>query len=160
MFLLSETLPTVLNGRLNELVCPLIDGRRTAADIVDSLRDQVSPAEVYYALATLEQRGFIEETVEGIPRGESAFWAAQGIDPVTARERLASRPVTVVAVGNVDAAAGERALRAAGVHLSSEASVVVAITDDYRHSDLDRLDEDCRARGAALVLVKPVGWLP
>lgn len=160
MFLLSETLPTVLNGRLNEIVCPLIDGQRTADDIVETLRDQASPAEVYFTLATLEQRGFIEESVEGIPRSEGAFWSALGLDAPTARARLAASPVSVVAVGLVDTEATERALRDAGVHLLAEASIVIAVTDDYRHAELDRLDEQCRERGAALVLVKPVGWLP
>ena len=61
MFLLSETLPTVLNGRLNELVCPLIDGVRTTDDIVAALKGDTSPAEVYFAIATLEKRAFIEE---------------------------------------------------------------------------------------------------
>ncbi len=160
MFLLSETLPTVLNGRLNELVCPLIDGERTADEIVDELRGRVSPAEVYFALATLEQRGFIEETLDEMPRAEAAFWAACGLDATVARARLAAHPVRVEAIGQIHTEAAEKALRDAGVHLSDSAAIVVAVTDDYRHPELDALDERCRAEGSTLALVKPVGWLP
>ena len=165
MFLLSETLPTVLNGRLNELVCPLIDGVRTTDDIVAALKGDTSPAEVYFAIATLEKRAFIEEVQPEIPASESAFWSACGVNVVTARERLAACPVRVESVGLVDADAAADALRGAGVTVLESgderaASLVVVVTDDYRHRAIEELDERCRAESVPLALVKPVGWLP
>jgi ribosomal protein S12 methylthiotransferase accessory factor len=159
-FLLSETIPTVLNGRLNELVCPLIDGTRTADDIADALRGQLSIAEVYFTLTTLEQRGFIEEAVDEIPVPVAAFWRALDTDPRVALQRLADTPVRVFTIGAVDEAAVVRALESAGVRVSAEADVTIVATDDYRRSEIDAIDADVREKGAALLLVKPVGWLP
>ncbi len=160
VFLLSETLPTVLNGRLNEVVCPLIDGQRSADDIVEELRGEVSPAEVYFALATLEKRGFIEESLDAVPRAEAAFWAACGLDATQARARLSANPVTVVAVGLIDTEATVQALRGAGVQIAAKSRILIAVADDYRHAEIEKLDAECRANGAVLALVKPVGWLP
>ncbi len=51
----------LLKGRLFELVAPLIDSQRSTDDIVKELQTRISRAEVYYALAQLEQRGYIRE---------------------------------------------------------------------------------------------------
>src|ERR1700741_5401197 len=95
-FLLTETLPTVLNGALNERVCPLIDGVRSVDDIVDALRADIQPAQVYYALDLLERRGFVEEADDTIAAAEHAFWHACGLSASVARERLAANPVRLV----------------------------------------------------------------
>ncbi len=165
MFLLSESLPTVLNGRLNELVCPLIDGIRSTDDIVDALKGTVSPAEVYFALATLQKRMFIEEVLPDVPAAESAFWSACGVDVITARRRLQACPVRVESVGLVDASGAIEALRGAGVTVLEPAdprspSLVVVVTDDYRHQAIEELDVRYRGESVPMALVKPVGWLP
>lgn len=159
-FLLSETVPTVLNGRLNELVCPLIDGTRTADDIAEALRGRMSIAEVYFTLATLEQRGYIEESVDEIPVPIAAFWRALDTDPRKALQRLAETPVRVITVGSVDEASVVRALESAGVHVSTESNVTVVAADDYRRGEIDAIDAHVRDAGGTLILVKPVGWLP
>ena len=73
VFLLSEKGPTLLRGRLYELIAPLIDGRRSAEDIVDQLDGRLAAAEVYHALRRLEQKGCLTQANgcsahEGIPR--------------------------------------------------------------------------------------------
>ncbi len=62
IFLVSEIGHSVMNGRLFELVAPLIDGRRSTDDIVEELQAQASAAEVYYALTLLEQKGYLCES--------------------------------------------------------------------------------------------------
>src|SRR5262249_56210941 len=79
VFLLSESEQQLLRGQSFERVAPLIDGRRTAADIVDHLQDRVSAAEVYYALLQMEQKGYLAESDDRLPAGEAARWAIQGI---------------------------------------------------------------------------------
>src|SRR4051812_35901540 len=129
-FLLTETLPTVLNGALNDRVCPLIDGERSVDDIVAALRDQVQPAQVYYALNVLEARGFIEEADDTIPAPEHAFWQACGVAAGVAHERLATNPVRVVCMGAVDEDTFVTALAMAGVHFSEDAEITIVCTDD------------------------------
>jgi ribosomal protein S12 methylthiotransferase accessory factor len=51
-----------VKGRLFELVTPLIDGRRSVDDIVDSMTGRLSAAEVFYAIAMLEQHGYVRES--------------------------------------------------------------------------------------------------
>lgn len=57
--LLSDDEPQLLRGRLYTLVVPLIDGRRTVEEIVSALAGQCSPAEVYFVLYRLEQKGYL-----------------------------------------------------------------------------------------------------
>ena len=52
----------VLKGRVFELVAPLIDGHRSVDELVDALKNCAAPAEVYFALQQMEQRGYIRET--------------------------------------------------------------------------------------------------
>src|SRR5688572_6049971 len=105
VFLISELGHSVLNGDLFEWVVPLIDGRRSADEIVERLQAQASPAEVYYALALLEQKGYLVESDQTpFPSCEAAFWTIQGIDPSMAAHRLAETEVSVTNFGNLAAA--------------------------------------------------------
>ena len=159
-FLLSETVPTVLNGRLNELICPLIDGSRTVDDIIDAVRGEASIAEVYFTLSTLERGGYLEDADAQIPLPQAAFWKAMGTDAATAEARLRACPVRVVPVGDVDASAAVEALLSVGVHVDDEAPTTVVIADDYRRAEIDAIDMRVRSDGGALLLVKPTGWVP
>lgn len=58
----------VLEGRLNVLLTPLIDGRNRVADIVDRLEGHAGALDVHYGLACLEDQGCIVET-EGDDEG-------------------------------------------------------------------------------------------
>src|SRR5688572_17978721 len=57
VFLLSEREHVVLQGRTYCQLAPFLDGRLTADEIVERLADDVSPAEVYYAIERLGQAG-------------------------------------------------------------------------------------------------------
>jgi oxazoline/thiazoline synthase len=59
VYLLTERGHTVLTGRLFALLAPLLDGSHTVGAIIDALGDQVTAAEVYYALMHLEDKGYI-----------------------------------------------------------------------------------------------------
>lgn len=162
--LLTETVPTVLHGQLNELVCPLVDGVRSADEIAAELGDRVSAAEVYYTLNLLEKRGLIEEARGDDRLAERAFWQSCEIDPETAWERLAANPVRVLALG-VDPGAVRSAALAAGLSLAGEEAgdgpeTLLVATDDYRRPELDEIDERARLRGTRWGLVRPVGSLP
>lgn len=162
--LLTETVPTVLHGRLNEVVCPLVDGVRTTDEIVAALDGRVPAAEVYYTLTLLEKRGLIEEAAGEIPLAERAFWQSCEVDPGTARERLAAAPVRVIAIG-VDAESVRTAALAAGLAVVEDdaatgAETLLVATDDYRRPELDEIDARARREGTHWALFRPVGALP
>lgn len=158
-FLLSETVPIVLNGRLNELVCPLIDGKRSADDIAAELSSTVSPAETYFALATLERRGLIIEATPSAESPAGGFWSACGLEPETAEQRLAANPVRVVTVGDVDRHEVERSLGDAGVWVDDTARLMIVAADDYRRPELEVVNREALASRLPWALVKPTGWL-
>ncbi|MEI6622625.1 MAG: TOMM precursor leader peptide-binding protein [Actinomycetes bacterium] len=165
VFLLSEGLPVTLSGRLFELVCPLVDGVRTADQIAAELRDVVPGAEVYYALNLLSRGGHIQEASAAMPTAQAAFWQSCGVDPAAAHARLAAHPVKVAPFGQVDAGGMIRALQGSGIRCADSADnadIVAAVTDDYRDPDLLEFAEQARQSGTRWVAVRPVGlsgWL-
>jgi len=162
VFLLWETGQAVLEGRLYQLIAPLIDGRRSSDEIVEALSDAAPPAHLYYALEELEKRGYLVENDEQLPLGEAALWSLQGIAPGLAAQRLARTSVSVSAVGKVDAGPLCAALAALGVHVTEAGAISIVLTDDYLRSGLKGHNEESLAMGRPLMLVKPVGrqiWL-
>lgn len=55
VLLLCEDTASALHGRLYEQLVPLLDGQRSADDIVAALAQQADAAQVYYALMLLEK---------------------------------------------------------------------------------------------------------
>src|SRR6516164_7696203 len=94
VFLLSDSRQTLLRGRLYELVTPWLDGR-TTEDVCNQLQGTASPAQVYYALAQMEQKDYLCEEEETLPSGQAALWSCQQIMPEAAARRLAEGPVVL-----------------------------------------------------------------
>ena len=160
IFLLTETTPTVLNGAIYEAICPLIDGTRSSREIVAELSSAMSPAEIYFGLSRLEQRGFIEEADPEIPSGIAAFWRGLGQDPAKALSVLADNPVQLITVGETAVEKMGEALEDAGLRISEDADFVLVVTDDYRHPELDDIDAKMFANEKRWGLVKPTGIYP
>ena len=158
VFLISERGYAVLTGHFFELVAPLIDGRRSADDIVEKLQAQASPAEVYYALMLLEEKGYIVEGGHAFPPGEAAVWAVQGIDPAAAARRLAETKTSVTALGNVAAKPFLALLKSLRVRVGKkEAGLGIVLTDNYLRRELEAYNRDALRGGRPWVLIKPVG---
>ena len=112
LLLIAEGRCVALSGKAFARVTVLLDGQRTCDDIVDALADELSPAELYQALATLERNGHVEDGDDDWPAGTSpAFWSTFGIDSRTATSRLASARVGLTSCGDVSLG-GLRALLA------------------------------------------------
>jgi ribosomal protein S12 methylthiotransferase accessory factor len=158
-FVLSESGPRLLRGRLYEQVGALIDGRRSVTDVIDQLRDQFSAAEVYYAVQQLERKGYLAEGDDRLPAGEAALWAIHGIDPRQAAGRLAETRVTVTALGGVEAEPLRALLLQMNVRLGEPGDLGVVLTDDYLRPSLQAYNRQALAAGRPWLLVKPVGAL-
>jgi ribosomal protein S12 methylthiotransferase accessory factor len=153
--LLSDARHSLLRGRLYELVVPWLDGR-TADQVCGQLRAEAPPAEVYYALAQLERKGYICEEEESLPAGQAALWSSQQVAPGTAARRLAERAVVVRAFG-VEAGPLLELLRSVHVRVAGEGPPDVVLTDSPWRREL----RDCNAAalrdGRPWLLVKPTG---
>ncbi|WP_437766244.1 hypothetical protein WMF27_25600 [Sorangium sp. So ce281] len=91
VFLIGERERTMLRGRVVHLLGPLLDGRRTADELVAALDGEASAAEVRYALRRLEERGHVLETA---PSPEAAgSWQAPGADAAQAPRLRAGAPL-------------------------------------------------------------------
>ena len=156
VFVLAESTQTVLQGRLYELVSPCLDGR-SAEEICDRLRGEASPAQVFYTLAQLEQKGHLTESTPDLPLEDAAFWTAQHVDPAAAHRRLAETPVEVHAVGAVDGAPLRALLQSLRVRLDGEPRLTVVVTDSYLCRALRAVNEAALRAGRPWLLVKPVG---
>ena len=161
VFLLSEQDQLVLQGRLYELVASSLDGS-PVEDVCARLRGQASPAEVYYTMDLLEQKGCLMDGDAPVPPGEAALWSIQNIDPAEAAKRLAETPVAVRVVGDVDGGPFRELLRSLRVRTEEEGRLTVVLTDGYLRSGLDDCNREALASGRPWLLAKPVGaqvWL-
>jgi len=157
VFLLSDQHQTVLQGRLYELVAAGLDGR-TAEELCAQLRGRASPAQVFYTLTQLEQKGFLTEDEAVLPAGEAALWSFQGIDPAAAARRLAETPIAIRVVGDVDPGPFRALLQSLRVRLEDEGELTVVLTDGYLRDGLRAHNRDALARDRPWLLAKPVGY--
>src|SRR5688572_3957203 len=158
VFLISELGHSVLNGRLFELVVPLIGERLPADQIVERLQAQASQAEVYYALTLLEQKGYlVENNPTPFPSCEAALWTIQGVDPSTAAHRLAETKVSVTNFGKLAAQPFLALLESLRVRVDEEGEPGVVLTDDYLRVELQAYNRDALRGRQSWILVKPVG---
>lgn len=160
VLLFSEDGSHALHGSLYERVAPLIDGRRSADDIVAALAKDVDAARVYYALARLEKNGHIAESTPDMPADTAAFWHGLGRDPAAARSALAAARVRVSAVGDADASHVRDAVAELGMSVvdDGDAELHIALTDDYLHPDLPAIDRAARASGRPWMPVRARGF--
>ncbi|MBI4862977.1 MAG: TOMM precursor leader peptide-binding protein [Candidatus Riflebacteria bacterium] len=160
VFVLSEGGQVVLQGRLYELVAPLLDGR-PVPEICAALRSRVPPTHVFYTLEHLEKKGHLTESDDRFPRGQAALWTLLSIDPSAAARRLEETPVTVRAAGDVDPGPFHEVLRALGVlqdAQASQAKLTVVVADTYLRSELEAFNREALQSRRPWLLVKPVGY--
>src|ERR1051325_816431 len=157
VFLLSEIGHSILNGRLFELVTPLINGRRSADEIVERLRAQASPAEVYYALTLLEQKGYLIESDRTFPPSEAALWTIQRVKPIRATRRLAETKVSVTTFGKLAAKPFLALLKSLHVRVGAAGELGIVLTDDYLRVELQEYNREALRSCRPWILIKPVG---
>ena len=159
VFLVSETVNTLLHGQIHPDLLPLLDGRRPYRDIVASLAGRHSESSVRTALVSLASKGYVVSGEHGMEAGQAAFWTSLGASPRLAEERLAAARVTIA--GNAGSLA--RRLQAMGVSVAgdgADSALSVIVCDDYldeRHAEVNRRHV---VSGAPWMLLKPGGLQP
>jgi bacteriocin biosynthesis cyclodehydratase domain-containing protein len=159
-FLLSEREHFMLTGRVQILVAPMLDGRRRVRDILTALEGQVSSPEVLYTLSVLEKRGFVVDANSELSPEAAAFWQASGVPPAEAARRLATAPVSVLALDELDPAPLVQALMGAGLTVRDGAPLQVVLVRDYLAPGLEALNHQALARREPWLPVKPTGAAP
>ncbi len=163
VLVLAEDTARALCGEAYEKVVPLIDGRRTADEIVDALAGKVDAAEAYYVLYSMQAKGYLAEAA-ALERPLAAYWSAAGVEPSAAAAALAEKQVAVEALGETDAAPMLAALEGCGVRpgAAEGAALLVVVTDDYVRPELARINDRALQGTRPWLLVRPAGpelWL-
>lgn len=167
VFLLSEQDAFLLKGRLYLQIAPLLDGQRTADEIVKHLQCQVSAAEVYYALMLMEKKGYIVEADDSLPENVAAFWETLNLEPKEAISHLQTKKVAVKTCGKEPLVSQLTAqltatLESLHIQVGETGDLEVVLTDDYLHDSLDTYNQQALQSQQPWMLVKPMGrmfWL-
>ena len=128
--LASETEANALVGQRYVDLVPLLDGSRNRHEIAAALEGRHSQVEVQTTLVSMATSGHICSADYEMDAGCAAYWAQNGVTPLLAERRLASRPARLVGE-NAGLAA---ALAECGVSLvddPGEAALTVVSTHDY-----------------------------
>ncbi|HST42214.1 MAG TPA: TOMM precursor leader peptide-binding protein [Conexibacter sp.] len=177
--LLSERDRFALTGRLHVALAPLLDGTRSADELVDALAGAFPPAHVHLALMRLQGQGFVVAVDDAAARAAGPLPAG----PLPSAPAFAGTPLPTPlpphALGSVAAAgvppewatrlarelgvAGADAARGAGGGVTADdtagtASLRVLLLDDYLRPELAAAAASALASGGgALLPVRPVG---
>ena len=169
VLLLNEKAARVLRGDLYERLIPLLDGTRSADQLVQALTPEFSAAQVYFTLISLQSRNYLCHALTTLPPEAAAYWADLGLDPEQAVGLIQASHVALQPVGlphnHSSVQQMGQALASLGlavVDADAEADLTVVVCESYLHPDLDALNQSYRRQGRRWLLVKPHGrelWL-
>ncbi len=158
VFLVSETVNTLLHGQIHPDLLPLLDGQRSFAEIVACLEGRHPEASVRSALVSLASSGYVVSGEHSLDRGLAAFWTSLGASPKFAEERLAMSGVAIAGEGGN--LAGHLASLGARVIDDGAAAVSVIVSDDYLDERHGEINERQLASGQPWMLVRSGGLRP
>lgn len=169
VLLLLENGSRVLRGVLYERLIPLLDGTRTADQIVQALAPDFTEAEIYFSLISLQSRNYLCESLSSLKPTEAAFWADLGLDPEQAISLIRASRVALQAVSLAKDHPSLQTMRQAlsdiglsVVNAPCAADLTVVLCDEYLASELELLNQRFRQEGRRWLLVRPHGrelWL-
>ena len=162
VFLFTESGHSILQGKAYALLAPLIDGHTTVDELIDLLQDQLPLTDLYFALMTMGNKGYLVESDTTVPSHIAAFWHALNIDPHTALQSLQTTPVSITTFGQVDASLLTNKLQSLSIRVEEEGDFQIVLTDDYLRDDLRLFNEQALVKKRPWVLARPVGstiWL-
>lgn len=156
-YLLSDAGDVALRGKLYARLAGLMSGGISADEIVDALATEATPAEIYYLLGVLEDRGYIVEGAGPVDAARAALWDGLGLDTRDAEARLRTTTVALTAVGTADLDGLSRALTALGVRIGTPGDLAVVIADDYLDPHLETVNRSALSSGQPWLLIKTTG---
>ncbi len=162
--LLSEYERFALRGEEIAALAPLIDGSRTADEIVEELEESLDAARVYYVLDTLMERGHVGPKLPTAAPDLSTWWSASTEDAIMKAKLASTALISLSSIGldNNFLSAVEQSLCAEGLQVLASsgkdvATIDIVFTDDYLRPELAQRVADAQEQGRALLPVRPVG---
>lgn len=165
LFLLDEHRHIVLRGPIYpHIAAHIADGNRSWDDIVASLGSNFSLPKILMTLNEMVKKGYLVEKEPDMPDCEAAWWDYLGVAPARAREQMEQCPVELHCFGDmIDTGACANLLKEYGFNIvNSNGSVFLALTQDFLHPGLARLNQRALNSNLPWMLAKPCGtslWL-
>ena len=157
VLLVSESFNTLLHGRLHVDLFPLLDGRRSAADIAGALTGKHATPDVDSALISLASRGYVVAGDYGLKRESAQYWSSLGASPRYVEERLGALSVEIL---GDDGGLGQR-LGAMGVNVgAADRGLTVSVCMDYLDTEHAAVNRRHLESGAPWMLFRPRGMQP
>lgn len=161
VFFMSEAGEFVISGPVAETVAAMIDGSRTADQIVAAAAATCEEASVRGLLGELERQRIVFEAPASGDVAEQPFWNCLGADLAAVAGRLAAASVAVLDLSDGKAAAElADALTAYGVRVDGGGDVSLVVCDDYLDPRIDLMNRARITDGRSWMLLKPGGLLP
>ncbi len=155
--LVSESFNTLLHGKLNCDLLPLLDGRHPQGEIVAALAGAHAADDVLAAIVSLSAKGYVVSADHGMDRSLAAYWSSLGASPRWAEQRLAESRIAVEG----DDGRLIRHLEEGGARVGTgDPQLTVIVCDDYleaRLAEVNRRQLDARS---PWMLVRPRGMEP
>ena len=152
--LVSESFNTLLHGKLNRDLLPLLDGRTPLDEIATSLEGVHAAGDVLAAVAGMSSKGYVVSADHSMARHRAAYWSSLGASPRWVEQRLAE---TRIAVEGDDGTLA-RHLDGSGVRVGvDDPTLTVVASEDYldaRHGNVNRRQLEA---GEPWMLVRPRG---
>ncbi len=160
VFLFSEKEMHLLTGHLHYDLCPFLKvGKYPAKKIAEQLK-HVAPEMVYYALARLENCGYIEEYHAEIPDEYAAFCHLLGVHPKATLEKLKATKIFIEPTETAESEPLVHILKS--LHLSlvdnpEDAHLRVMTTENYLEEKLRQIHHKSFKNKSPWMLLKPRG---
>ena len=152
--LVSESFNTLLHGKLNRDLLPLLDGRHSQEEIVAKLDGVHAATDVLAAIVSLSARGYVVSADHGMDAARAAWWSSLGVSPRRVEQRLAEACVAV----DGDDGRIIRHLQASGASVGTDApELTVIVCDDYLEAALADVNRRKLETGAPWMLARPRG---
>ena len=162
IFLLSERGSIFLRESLYKKLIPLLDGKKTQAEIVSQLSPELPEAYIFYALMDLEQKGLIVENEPDLEPNFALLCESLLINTQQGNNSRNSTQVTLKALGSLSGEDLKQTLARLQIGIADDGDFEVVLTDDYLREELVAINQTNLAKSRPWMLVKPVGnilWL-
>jgi bacteriocin biosynthesis cyclodehydratase domain-containing protein len=160
-YLVSENEVLVLEGVVLGAIAPLVDGTRTAEEIVEHLLPRFAEPLIRAVLEALSARS-LTTTVPAPTSHQASFFEAIGYHGTETLLRLSQGRVRMLGIGGPEVEELASALQVAGVPLLDSKSepdeeLLIAVVDDYLNPALAELNANQLERGIPWILVRMRG---
>jgi oxazoline/thiazoline synthase len=155
VLLLADGQTTTLEGVAFPQLVPLLDGTRTARQIVDALKGQLRFSDVLGALSWLEADGHVVNAEDLPPVGARSMQGDMVLPSLTDTGPLV--PARIHTVGGLPSDLLRFGLDRLGIRPDPDWQFGLVLTDEYLRQEVAEFGGRCAAAGRPWLPVRPIG---